>query len=466
MGSTDTDGTRFGAYRLEKRLGAGGLAVVWRAVLDGPERFARTVALKRLSPELSRNPAFAQMLVTEARVSALLHHPAIAQVQDFGQVDGEYFIIMEFIEGHDLARVLKTCATTNTLPPLGVVTQIVAQLAAALAYVHELADTDGRPLEIVHRDVSPSNVMITDNGDIKLIDFGIARAAGHFRDDKTATGLLKGKIGYLSPEQAAGRPADRRSDIFALGVVMYEALVIRRLFRGVDALDTLRLVREADCAPPSTLRPEVPPELEAIVMRMLARDADDRYQSCHEIVHALRPLLHAYQGDTVSVRSFVQAFPPSALAAVDSDSDGTPPTAAIDSPPPSLPLMQLPRRRTGLWAGGIVAIAAAGIALWLGLGAPPPVAAPPVPVSSPSPVPVPVPVQTAVLPPPTAPAPPPPTVAAPPAKATPAAAKALKTAQRNHHHHHDQRTTPAPTPTAKAKPPAKAEELPELQRPF
>jgi len=477
-GSTVTAGVRFGAYRLEERLGAGGLSVVWRAVLDGPERFARTVALKRLSPELSRNPAFAQMLVTEARVSALLHHPAIAQVQDFGQVDGEYFIIMELVEGVDLARVLKACAATGILPPIGVVTQIVAQLAAALAYVHELADADGRPLEIVHRDVSPSNVMITHHGDIKLIDFGIARAAGHFRDDKTATGLLKGKIGYLSPEQAAGRPADRRSDIFALGVVMYEMLCVRRLFRGVDALDTLRLVREAEVTPPSLLREEIPGELETIVMRMLARDSAHRYQSCQEIVRALRPVLHAFEGDSTAVHAFVSSFPATALA--EAVREDTPATAAIESPSPSLASVSpavSPQLRSGNGRGLIVVVAlaataAAATALAFWLRGSEPTLAPPKdavavakdPLAAPR---DPVPKDLAprleprLEPKDPAPKDPDPVVAQP----TASAAKAQKSSHRDRRHHGSDHT-PSVAPTKPVTKPTKPEELPELQRPF
>lgn len=457
-------GARFGAYRLVEPLGAGGQSVVWRAVLDGPEGFVRTVALKRLSPELSADPDFVKQLVTEARVSALMHHPAIAQVQDFGEVDGVHYVIMELVPGVDLSRVLRASSRVQQRPSLGVVAYVAAELAAALAYVHELKDGSGRPLEIVHRDVSPSNVMITDSGGIKLIDFGVARAARHFRDDVTGTGtgVLKGKIGYLSPEQAEGVPADSRSDLFALGIVMHEALTVQRLFRGVDVLDTLRLVREAKCAPPSTLRPDVPPALDAIVMRLLARDPAARFQRAIDVVHALRPLLHELQGDAVAMRAFMTSLP---AASLEPDvSEPTPATASIAPALPSTSQVALlgPRKGSGrvvFAVSAIAAVLALGVGVWQWSAATatepsatpaPPAAALPVAVT-PAPTPAPSPTPTPTL----TPAP----------VAPPAADRAEKT-KPSRRGKHDRRTkTASPPPPATEKPPP-SNELPELQHPF
>lgn len=458
-------GARFGAYRLVEPLGAGGQSVVWRAVLDGPEGFVRTVALKRLSPELSADPDFVKQLVTEARVSALMHHPAIAQVQDFGEVEGVHYVIMELVPGVDLSRVLRACSRVQVRPPLGVVAYVAAELAAALAYVHELKDSNGRALEIVHRDVSPSNVMITESGGIKLIDFGVARAARHFRDDVTGTGtgVLKGKIGYLSPEQADGVAADARSDLFALGIVMHEALTVQRLFRGADILDTLRLVREANCAAPSLLRPDVPPALDAIVIRLLARDSAARFQSALEVVHALRPLLHELQGDAVAMRAFMASLPETSFER-EAAAEATPATASIAPALPSTSQVALLDPPSGRRPVAIV-FAAIAIVIAIALGAwqwstPTPT---PTPTLSPTPSPTPTPTPTAT---PSPTATPTPTLTPTPTPTPPPTPTAAKPSRRGKPDRSPKPASPAVAPTpSPAKPPA-SNELPELQRPF
>ncbi len=310
-------GVAFGRYRLVEPLGSGGMAVVHRAVIDGPRGFAKTLVVKRILAQYSHDPSFVSMLVSEARLSALLRHPAIVQVHDFGEVGGEYFLAMEYIEGHDLVAVRKGCRAAKTFPPPGLVCHIVSEVAAALAYAHALTDEDDRPLEIVHRDVSPSNIMVTKQGSVKLLDFGIARAAECVRDERTrtGTGTLKGKISYMAPEQADGLGTDRRSDIFALGVVFYECLTLRRLFKSDNELTTLRLVREANVRPPSELAPDIGADIDAVVRQMLTRDPAERYGSCDEVVAALAPIIHRLHADAPALKRFLAKVPPIRAAA-------------------------------------------------------------------------------------------------------------------------------------------------------
>jgi serine/threonine-protein kinase len=298
-------GERLGRYRLLSRIGEGGMAEVYQAVATGAEGFARTVVIKRILPELARRPAFVRMFVEEAKLSAMLHHPCIVQVYELGQADGEYFLAMESVEGTDLSTLLGACRDAGTAFPPGLVAYLVAEVARALAYAHALRDDSGRPLDIIHRDVSPSNIMVAATGAVKLLDFGIAKAAFGLDDERTRTGTIKGKVGYLSPEQADGGAIDRRADLFALGAVMYECLTSRRLFRGVDDFATLRLVREAAVEPPSRTHPEIPLDLEAVLLRLLAREPDRRFATGDEVVSALSSIVHRLHTDAAALREFV-----------------------------------------------------------------------------------------------------------------------------------------------------------------
>ena len=295
----------FGRYRLVERLGAGGMAEVFRAVLDGPQGFARTVVLKRILPNLAHDEGFLRLFLDEARISALLHHPAIVQVNDFGAIDGTYFLAMELVEGWTLNKLLQLCKKQLTAVPLADVCYAMSELAGALAYAHGLSDASGRALEIVHRDVSPTNIMVTKQGGVKLLDFGIARAAEHVRDEHTRAGTRKGKLSYMSPEQTSAATVDRRSDIFSLGIVFYEWLTMRRLFKREDDIRTVLAIREEPIVPPSVHHVGIPPELDALVMRMLARDPRDRFQSCDDVVTELVPLVQRLRGHAQSLRAFV-----------------------------------------------------------------------------------------------------------------------------------------------------------------
>ncbi len=304
--------SKFGRYRLLEELGAGGMAVVTRAVVDGPKGFEREIVIKRILREHSYHPSFARMLATEARLSARLRHPGIVQVHEFGEVDGEYYLAMELVEGCDLSALVKACKQRQLRLPLGVAAYIVSQVASALAYAHALTDDDGQPLGIVHRDVSPSNIMVTALGGVKLLDFGIAKVTDKLRQDQTRTsvGSLKGKLSYLSPEQCEGRELDGRSDIFALGIVFYELMTLDRLYRGKTEIETMSLIREGNVAPPSTRVDGIPPEVDALVLRMLAPWPEQRFADCDALWAALAELTRQQSGDAVALRRFLQELGP------------------------------------------------------------------------------------------------------------------------------------------------------------
>ncbi|HUS68501.1 MAG TPA: serine/threonine-protein kinase [Kofleriaceae bacterium] len=400
-------GASFGRYQLLEPIGAGGMAVVYRAQSQG-----KTLVIKRVLPELSRDPAFTRMLVAEARLSARLDHRGIVRVFELGRVGDEYYLAMEFVDGIDLVRLLNHCLQVNRPMPIPLACFVIAEVAAALGYAHALADSVGRPLGIVHRDISPSNVMVGYSGTVKLLDFGVAKAAEHVKDDRTRTGTLKGKINYLSPEQADGLPVDLRSDIFALGIVMHECVAMRRLFRAESDLITLRLVRTAEIAPPSQHRPEVSPELDRIVLKMLARDPEARYQSCAALLADLEPITRALGGDAAGLSAFVAALGPMEKKAIvpgvsasdaphvesDMDSGPTPVAEVLSDFTGETALPGRPGRRRILMLGGIGVASAAALALFVTVGmrrpaaVPPPAmiaAGPPTPVAPPAPAPVP-----------------------------------------------------------------------------
>ena len=312
----------FGRYRLLEPLGHGGMAVVYRAVPDEPDSDSRTLVIKRILPNHSRDPHFVKMLISEARVSALLRHSAIVQMYELGSVEGEHYIAMEYVDGVNLRTVLRSCIDDGRHLPPALACFVVKEVAAALHYAHSLDDADGRLLGIVHRDVSPSNVMISRSGAVKVLDFGIAKAAQHIRDDQTTTGALKGKISYMSPEQASADPVDARSDIFSLGIVFWEALTSTRLFKGESDLHSLRMIRETTPPPPSEVAPWVDREIDAIVGKMLARLPAERYASCQEVAAALAPIVERAQAGESALAAFLEEL----------NTD-----AAADPPPPMEP---------------------------------------------------------------------------------------------------------------------------------
>ncbi|HTJ41605.1 MAG TPA: serine/threonine-protein kinase [Kofleriaceae bacterium] len=270
-----------GRYRIVRRIALGGMAELYLAYAHGVEGFEKIVAIKRVQPSLAMDPEFVTMFLDEARLASTLSHPNIAQVYDVGQDGHSYFIAMEYVDGRDARHLLREAIRHGERMPIAIAVGIAGSVAAALHAAHENRAPDRTPLHIVHRDVSPGNVLVTFGGAVKLIDFGIAKAAR--RRTVTQAGQLKGKAGYMSPEQCNGGRVDRRSDIFSLGVVLYELTTTTRLFRGPDDYNTMRKIVSGQIKPPSTIVADYPPELEAIVMRALARDPDERYQTARDM---------------------------------------------------------------------------------------------------------------------------------------------------------------------------------------
>jgi serine/threonine-protein kinase len=246
----------------------------------GIEGFVKIVALKRILPHLAGNRHFRDMFFTEARVAARLEHPNIVATYELGEVDGTYFISMEYLPGEDLAAILSRCQSGQPMP-LGIAASLIQQMANALQYAHELRDASGRPLGLVHRDVNPLNIFVTYHGVGKLLDFGVVKRKSS--DTKTAPGIFKGKYGYCAPEQLEGGHVDRCTDLFSLGIVLWECLTGRRLFTGSTDAHTMDAVRSRKIIPPSALRPEVPAELDEIAVRALRRDRHLRYQNGQEM---------------------------------------------------------------------------------------------------------------------------------------------------------------------------------------
>ena len=264
----------FGNYYLLERLAVGGMAEVYLAKCFGVAGFERLVALKRILPTIAEDDEFIAMFIDEAKIAGQLSHANIAQIFDLGKINQSYFIAMEYISGHDL-RALWDRAKEQGGLPLPLACYVTQKICDGLDYAHRRRDNRGRPLGIIHRDVSPQNVLLSYDGDIKVIDFGIAKAAN--RMVRTQTGILKGKFAYMAPEQARGDPTDHRADIFAIGVIFYELLTGERAFRAESDFALLEKVRRVDVVPPRKARPELPRDLERIVYKALAKDAPDRY---------------------------------------------------------------------------------------------------------------------------------------------------------------------------------------------
>jgi hypothetical protein len=292
-------------YRVLDRIGVGGMAEVFRATALGSRGFERTFVIKRILPRLASTPEFLRMFVDEAKISALLSHPNIVQVFAFAETDGIPLLVMEHVDGCDLGEVLRVLGARGVAMPPAVAAEIARQCCLALDYAHRLTDSDGKPLGIVHRDVTPSNIMVSWEGAVKLLDFGIARAVPGVRTSHTTTGMMKGKFGYVAPEQIAGGAVDHRADLFALGAVLHEALSNRRLFAGDSDLGTLKNLMEMTVAPPSRLNPAVGRSLDRIVMRALRRDPAERFATAGQMAAELETYLQRGRTSSTIVRAFM-----------------------------------------------------------------------------------------------------------------------------------------------------------------
>jgi serine/threonine protein kinase len=282
---------QFGKYSLFERIGRGGMAEVFKGRIQGPAGFERVFVVKRILPHLSDDATFIKMFVEEAKLSARLNHPNIVHIFELGAVDGEYFISMEYIRGHDLSETMRAIWKALGPPRPELVAYIGREACRGLGYAHGLTDENGRPLGMIHRDVSPSNVMLSYEGAVKLLDFGIAKALGD-QADQSKSGTMKGKYAYMAPEQTEGDNIDHRSDIFAIGTVLHEVLTGRRLFKGQNDVQTIERVRRCDVPPPSLQNPAVPPEMDHIVLKALSRDPARRWSNAADMADALDDIVH------------------------------------------------------------------------------------------------------------------------------------------------------------------------------
>jgi eukaryotic-like serine/threonine-protein kinase len=283
---------KLGKYTLVRKLASGGMADVFLAIQRSVGGFEKLIVIKRILRSLDGDYAYVDMLLHEARVAATLSHPNIVQVFDVGSVDGEYFIAMEHVHGEDLRTVVRQMKSLGFPEfPVEHALSIILGVCAGLTYAHEKRDLAGKPLNIVHRDVSPQNVVVTFSGGVKLVDFGIAKSGAAKSEtpsvDDSDVGRLKGKIPYMSPEQARGETVDWRSDIFSAGVMLFELTTGRRLFKAASEFETLKIICDGPYPLPSHVREGYPQALQAIVTRALARDRSDRWQSAREMQAAL-----------------------------------------------------------------------------------------------------------------------------------------------------------------------------------
>ena len=339
---------RLGRYQLLLRLGQGSTAEVWKISSSGPSGFQTTRVAKRLLPQLAADAGFIAMLVDEAKLSARLDHPNVVRVFDLEQIDGEHLLTMEYIDGCELRALLAAQARVG-LPSVGFALFVAREVCRGLAHAHALVDDNGVALGVVHRDVSPSNILLSRTGAVKLTDFGVANALSHSHTDRA---VVQGNLAYMAPEQLAGRPVDARADLYAVGVVLHECLTAQRLWKGAYDVEGMRLLRSRPIAPPSTINTSVSPALDVLCARATAEDPSQRYASSSELEAALSSLLATESFGSPQLAALMRELGP-----------------AVSVTPPSEPTRHtmtnvVPPRRSALrWA------AASALGLLLGTGA-------------------------------------------------------------------------------------------------
>lgn len=296
---TGAEGSILDKYRLIAELGHGGMAEVYLAVVSGPAGFNKLVVIKQIRAELADDPEFLNMFLDEARLAARLSHPNVVQTNEVGHVGNRYFIAMEYLDGQPLNRILQRFKRDNVNFPAATHIRILIDVLAGLHHAHELADYDGTPLEVVHRDVSPHNIFVTYDGQIKVVDFGIAKAMNS--SSETRAGVIKGKVAYMSPEQARGDRVDRRSDVFAVGVMLWEAITGQRIWKGLTDVAMLHRIIKGEIPSPRTIKDDVSDKMEAICMKALSPNREDRFASAADFQSALEEIL-SEMGERISVR--------------------------------------------------------------------------------------------------------------------------------------------------------------------
>jgi serine/threonine-protein kinase len=320
--------TTYGRFRLTGRIGVGGMAEVFRAVVKGPQGWERELVVKRILPQLSGSAEFTKMFIREAKISALLVHPNIVQTFEFGEAEGTYFIAMEGVDGVTLREALTKLRKGQRAMPFMVIADIAKQVCAGLDYAHTLTGPNSAALEIVHQDVSPTNIMLAFNGTVKILDFGIARAAS-FAEEEAKKGLIKGKVAYLAPEQVNMQPFDHRIDLFALGVVMHEMMTGVRLFQAKNDVAKMRQLLAAPIPPPSSVNAAVPRELDRIVMKALEVDPTQRYQSATAMANDLERTMIAARHSSRDLAKLLRGL---------FKDEGDEPLVVVDGIAPSAPI--------------------------------------------------------------------------------------------------------------------------------
>jgi serine/threonine protein kinase len=327
----------FGKYYLLGLIARGGMAEVYRArPRKDPNRL---LAIKCMRPQLAREARFVDMFIREGKLALMLRNSSIVSTVDVGRIEGRYFIAMEYIGGKDLTQVLRRCQEENKRIPVPHAVFIAAKIAEGLNYAHTLVGEDGRVLNIVNRDVSPSNVRISYDGEVKLLDFGIAQALMKFTSE---IGVLKGKFSYMSPEQIRGMPVDARTDIFSTGIILHEMLTTEKLFRGDTEFALMEKVRKAEVPPPSRFNRRVTPELDAVVLKALARDVNERYQTGAQLSADLNKLLVGYNFKPTELQEFVRGLFRTDYAKEVQDTQLARTSVPVDErpPPPSNPALE------------------------------------------------------------------------------------------------------------------------------
>jgi serine/threonine protein kinase len=325
-------GASYGPYQLLSKIATGGMAEVFKAKRTGVAGFEKIVAVKRILPHLSYNKEFVEMFIDEAKMVAGLQHPNIVQIFDLGRIGASYYIAMEYVHGFDLRTILRRLKDRGLRMPTDLAVYVVSKVAAGLDYAHQRKDELGQAMKIVHRDVSPQNILISVDGEVKLTDFGIAKAAS--KASTTEKGALRGKLMYMSPEQAWGKPIDHRSDVFALGIVLYELCTDQRPFLGSSDMSLLDKVRKGSVTPPSSLQPQIPARLEKLIMKALEREASDRHRDAGAMQEELEAIVQQAE-QPVSARD-VARFVRILFDKSEKGDTGSAPTETVMSSSPEL----------------------------------------------------------------------------------------------------------------------------------
>ncbi len=289
----ETQPTTFGQYLLLEKIAQGGMAEIFKGKALDLHGIEKIVVIKRILPHIAASPEFIEMLVDEAKIAVLLSHGNIAQVYDLGKVADDYFIVMEYVEGKTLSQMMKRLRSLAKLMPIPHAVALCAEIAHGLDYMHRKTDAEGHLLHIVHRDISPQNVILSTSGTVKIIDFGIAKAKTKI--STTDSGILKGKFAYMSPEHAEGEKLDHQTDIFSLGVILFELLTGQRLFKGKNNAETIRKVKKTKVPTPSSFRSDIPKSLDEIIFKALKKERSERYSSAHHLAQDLTKFLVTHQ---------------------------------------------------------------------------------------------------------------------------------------------------------------------------